>query len=296
MSTPAPTLAIIVVAYQSGEDVLALIDSLTQHPAAIPCEIHVLDNASPDGSGTQLAAALDSKDDVRVHQLEANLGFGAACNRGAEATDATYLCFLNPDCLVLDNALDAACELLATSPAIGVVGLRVYRPDGTLEPTARSFPDPWSGVAGRKSLLRRLWPKNPLSRRFLLADQVASGASQPVDWVAGTALVVRRADFLQLGGFDPAFFLYWEDADLCKRYHDQLLLGTRYLAAGAIRHQGDGSASKAKPFAIRQFHRAAFTYVCRYLAPSPWHPLRWFAWCALRLRQMLLLARSTRTP
>ena len=107
-------------------------------------------------------------------------------------------------------------------------------------------------------------------------------------------MVVRRAEFLQMGGFDPRFFLYWEDCDLCWEYRKQLDLGTAILPAGEIHHTTEAATTKVRPFAIRHFNRAAYKLVCKHLYPFPLHPWRVFAYVMLSLRTYVTIARGRR--
>ena len=288
---PDARLAILIVNYQTGDEIGALIDSLRAHPPNLPWHAVVIDNGSPDGSGEQLAQRYAAATDVTVWLTGRNLGFGQANNWAAKQLTAEYLAFLNPDCLVEADAFTAAVEYLERNPGIGVVGPRFYRSWGELEATVRTFPDLWAGLAGRQSKLRKLWPNNPLSKRYLVEDQAMDGA-MVCDWVVGTVMVVRRGEFLRIGGFDPDFFLYWEDCDLCWRYLKRLQLKTAYLPVGHVVHLSEGASKKVRPFAIRHFNRAAYTLVRKHIYVSRLHPLRWFAWLALGLRTRLQLRKA----
>jgi GT2 family glycosyltransferase len=104
-----------------------------------------------------------------------------------------------------------------------------------------------------------------------------------IDWVMGAAMLVRHDRFDEVGGFDEGYFLYWEDADLCRRLRDRGYT-TRYVPGAIVRHAGGASAKTASALATRAFHRSAYRYYATHTVPSPWHPLRWFARAALTLR------------
>lgn len=288
-------VTLISVAYQTDAEVSALVDSLRTHPPASPWHLVIIDNASPDGSGASLARRYADAIEVTVLQSEANLGFGAANNRVAAAAQSPYLCFVNPDCLVDENPIDTMRDLLAARPEIGVVGVEFYAFDGSVQSSGRRFPSAAAGLGGRKSPIRKLWPNNPWSRHYLMDDQPMSpGEVRLVDWVAGTVMMVRREEFLALGGFDPEYFLFWEDADLCWQYRHTRRQQVAYLRAGHVRHQSGAAAEKAKPFSIRKFHESAKVLLCKRLYRFPLHPWRLFALFALSLREWLLLRRASR--
>ncbi len=184
-----------------------------------------------------------------------NIGFGAAVNRAARATTAPYLLWLNPDTIVTPGFIDALEAWLESHPEVGCVGPRVMNDDGSVQASARRFPDLSTALAGRSTWLTRHFPDNPLSRHNLLARNRDEPAT--VDWLAGSCVMTRRALFERLGGFDEGFFLYWEDADYCRR---ALSLGftCAYLPQVVVHHAGGRSAARDPEPAIRAFHDSAF--------------------------------------
>jgi GT2 family glycosyltransferase len=152
-----------------------------------------------------------------------------------------------------------------------------------------------TGLFGRSTLLTRLFPGAPLARRnVVLEPDPASGEpSVQVDWVSGSCMLARRSAFDQVGGFDPAFFLYWEDADLCRRLR-HAGWRTRYMPGARVEHSQGQSSRKAPASSIRAFHRTAYQYYVRHVAPSPWSPVRWAAWVLLKVRCRIKLAGARR--
>ena len=96
-------------------------------------------------------------------------------------------------------------------------------------------------------------------------------------------MLIRRSSFEQVNGFDERYFLYWEDADLCRRLR-QRGLTTRYVPRAIVRHPGGASAKTDSAFATRLFHESAYRYYATHVVPSPLHPARWLARVALPLR------------
>jgi GT2 family glycosyltransferase len=99
----------------------------------------------------------------------------------------------------------------------------------------------------------------------------------------GAAMMIRRDVFGRVGGFDERFFLYWEDADLCRRMREAGF-STRYVPSARVHHAGAASSATAQAFSIRAFHRSAYLYYALHTVPSRLHPARWFAWLALHGR------------
>jgi N-acetylglucosaminyl-diphospho-decaprenol L-rhamnosyltransferase len=139
----------------------------------------------------------------------ANLGFGRAANRGVAATSGyePYVLLLNPDTEVDPKAIGEMVAILNENLSVGVVGPQVINPDGTRYPSARSFPN-LIDAAGH-AFIGLITPNNPWSRRYLNPGKI--------DWVSGTAMLLRRTAFDAVGGFDEDYFMYVEDVDLCWR-------------------------------------------------------------------------------
>jgi GT2 family glycosyltransferase len=175
---------------------------------------------------------------------------------------------------------------LDAHPETAVVGPRVEDPGGTVQQSARRFPAMVTGLAGRTSCLTRAWPRNPLSRRELLVD-ASSAAPREVDWVAGSCLAVRADAFRSVGGMDERFFLYWEDADLCRRLRDA---GWRtvYLPAAVAVHSVGRSRRHAGTLPIRAFHHSAYVYFAKHRAGR-------FGFISLPIVGVLLSARMLAT-
>lgn len=142
-------------------------------------------------------------------------GFAANVNRGASESDAEFLAIVNPDAVLDPGALDVLIDVADECPRAGILGPQLRYPDGTWQPTRRRFPT----VTG--TLARRLpglgtHRRQQAAQAHYLADQRPTGSTQ-ADWLLGACLVVRRAAFVELRGFDEGYRLYCEDIDLCYR-------------------------------------------------------------------------------
>lgn len=198
-----------MVSHQSAAVLPNLLDSLERARARagpkVRAEVVVADNASSDGS-----AGIARRPGVRVLPLAENLGFGAAANLALEGGDADWLVVLNPDLVVDDGFLAVLADAAGSLPLdVGILGAALANPDGTPQPSIGDFPT----LSRTLASLRR--PRSERKYRTLAAH-----ARGPADWVTGAALAVRGSCWKAIGGFDPGFFLYYEDTDLCRRARD----------------------------------------------------------------------------
>jgi len=275
------SVAVIVVNFNTGLLTRRCLEAAAFDLADVEWEAIVVDNASSDDS----VARLQDIPKTRLIVNPTNVGFGAAVNRAARETRARLLWLLNPDCEVVPGAFAALVETLDAHPDCAIAAPRLLNADGSVQASARGAPTAWTGLFGRHSLLTKVFPSAPEARRNLPArDLVESGVeSAPVDWVMGASMLVRREPFDAVGGFDERYFLYWEDADLCRRLRARGW-STRYVPRAIVKHPGGVSAAMQPALATRAFHRSAYLYYATHVVPSPWHPARWIARIALAFR------------
>lgn len=213
----APKVSIIVVSFNTREMTLACLRSIYEQTPAQLFELIVIDNASTDGSAEAIAREFPQ---TRLFALQENLGFAAANNFAAKQAAGEWLLLLNPDTVVLDGAIARLLAFAEHSaqarPSAGIFGGRTLYADGKLNPTSCwAKPTLWStfcyGV-GLTGLLRSSRLFNPEAMPDWRRDSVRA-----VDIVTGCFLLLRRELWQTLNGFDPAFFMYGEEADLCLR-------------------------------------------------------------------------------
>lgn len=218
-------LSVVVVDYRQAAETTRLVRQLRQSLAARDglAEIVLLENAARPGSRL---GRLRKHKGVAVRRSRRNHGFARAVNRGCALGQGGWLLLLNPDITLPDEFLDRVVEMtdrLDAEPRVGIVGLGLQNPDGSPQRSTGPFP------TATGTLLRLLLPRS--SRKYHLRPPAAG----PVDWVTGCCLLVRRDCWRELGGFDPAFFLYYEDVDLCRRAH-QAGWQVRYEPAVTVTH------------------------------------------------------------
>jgi len=197
-----------------ADDVVAIVVDFHAGPALTDCVDSLLANGVRDivvvenGEAGSTTPALVGRDVVLV-EPQLNLGYGRGVNRGAAAARrSTYLLISNPDVVVHEGAVAIMTAYLERHPDVGVVGPQIVRPDGSVYPSQRVFPNLW--LAGMHALLAPLWPGNRATRAYRSAR-----ADGSVDWVSGACFLIRREVFEAVGGFDERYFMFAEEMALC---------------------------------------------------------------------------------
>jgi N-acetylglucosaminyl-diphospho-decaprenol L-rhamnosyltransferase len=199
--TISSRVSAVVVDYHAGDALGACIDSL--HANGVT-HVVVVENGEEGSSPPALAQR-----DVVLVTPRLNLGYGRGVNRGAAAgARLEYLLVSNPDVEMHENSVALMVAYLDSHPGVGLVGPQILRPDRTVYPSQRVFPNFW--LAGLHALLSPVWPANPATRRYRSAR-----ADGSVDWVSGACFMVRRDVFEAVGGFDERYFMFAEDMALC---------------------------------------------------------------------------------
>ena len=206
---PLTGVAAIVVNYNAEGHIGACLRSIAANGVD---DIVVVDNDS-----------IDHSKDVAISEgagwvpAGSNLGYGRAANLGAQslgAAAADYLLVCNPDVELSEGAVANLAKVLESDPSVGIVGPAITNSDGSLYPSARTFPDLVDAVG--HGLLGPLVPENRFTRSYRLLDWDHKNLAK-VDWVSGACFIARRRAWDAVGGFDPAYFMYMEDVDLCWR-------------------------------------------------------------------------------
>ena len=201
-------VSIVIVSFNAREYLERCLDAV----AGGVHEVVVVDNASEDGSPALVRERFPS---VRLIELPENLGFGAANNVGMDAAAGELFLLLNSDAWPVGDAIDGLAAFVAERPRVGVVGPRLQNPDGSLQPSVRGWPTTWR-LATEYLFLRRLGPRTRAFNAFYGAG-FDHESERRVEVVKGAVMLLRREAYEATGGFDPDFFMYGEEMDLCYR-------------------------------------------------------------------------------
>jgi GT2 family glycosyltransferase len=221
-------LSVVVVSYNVRAFLDHCLQSVKRARDGLNVQLIVVDNASQDGSADMVA---QRHPDVHLIANRENLGFGRANNQAFEVALGEAVLILNPDSFVQEDTLTNLLQKLRQSPDVGAIGPKILLPDGHYEPRSmRGFPTPWVAFS-YLSGLSALFPRSRFFGRYLLT-YLDHEREHEVDSLSGCCMMVRRRVLQQMGGFDPDYFMYGEDLDLCYRMHQA---GHRILYTPATR-------------------------------------------------------------
>ena len=266
------TLQVVVVDNASDDATPSLLTSRFPWVQAI----FSVENLGFTGGNNRALAAMGF--DVQAEDAPAPPGNGRpeqAQHLHSQAAPARFIYFLNPDTELLPSSLWALYKGIDEDETIGAIGPQLRYTDGALQSNRRRFPGPLTGFF-ESTWLERAWPRNPWTRRYHLADWPAD-SRQDVDWLVGAALLVRGDVLTALGGFDPQFFMYSEETDLCRRIKSA---GWRvvYDPTAIVIHAEGSSSGQVSAKRHILFNRSKVRYARKWHGP---------VWAALLRRYLL---------
>jgi GT2 family glycosyltransferase len=245
--------AVIIVNYRTKELTLEAARSVVAEPEV--AEIVVVDNDSGDGSEEFLRSQLSQERRARVVASPTNVGFGRGLNLGVECSTAPLVLLLNSDATLVAGSMGAMRRALLEHDSVGIVAPAVYSADACdLQTAAYGVFPTLKAVALRTNHNPRetLWP----------------------DWVSGVAMLIRRSDFVAIGGFDPDFRMYLEDVDLCRRIRDAGKCVRRELSASVIHlggrswHASREQSNEAQRSRVLYYRKAGYSAADRFLVEA----------------------------
>jgi len=234
-----PLVSAIVLNYKTPKDTIRCVRALLHQTIADDIEILVVDNRSEDDSigllrntfqrvtlsGVEgrhsndqwfVSAHPDTehfRSQVRFLETPRNRGYGQGNAEAAKRASGRFLLIINPDNELQPDGLARMTTAMEADEGIGIMGPKLIHEDGTIRDSYRTFPTIMD-VFIKRTFLRKYFTAR--MRRYLQHGQDSTQV-RDIDWLAGACLLIRRDFFDQLGGFDPRFFLFFEDTDLCRR-------------------------------------------------------------------------------
>jgi len=251
-------VSIIIVNWNSAEDVRKCLQSFRAHSSGLAYEVIVVDSGSFDGCDRMLAREFP---EALYIQSEKNIGFAKANNLGARQARGEALWFLNPDTELLEDSGPALLVRLNSLPQAGAVGCRLLNSDRTLQTSCvQSFPTVLNQVLDSE-FLRARFPRSPLWGTAAFLAQPPR--PEVVEAICGASILMKRSVFREINGFAEDYFMYGEDIDLCYKVR-QAGYRVYYVPETALIHHGGSSTQKAPSnFSHVMFQESVYRFLCR---------------------------------
>ena len=280
-------LGVVIVNYNAGAFLRRCVASVIASAGELSVDVVVVDNASTDGSAGSVAA---DHPGVRLVQNSRNRGFAAAANQGIAATEGPFVLLLNPDAEIVAGTLASLVKVARERARTGAIGCLVRNPDGSIQPSARRVPRPFEALM--HAFLGPFRPDNRWSRAYTMADWDRA-SEREVEWISGSAMLLRRDALDEVGGFDEGYFMYVEDVDLCTRLR---AAGWAVLFSPEVEvvHEIGVSARGQSRRMVFAHSASIYRYFVKHRSPGPAAALRPLVRTALWLRAELVSRRRAR--
>lgn len=272
-------LAVVTVTYSPGETLERFLDTLAKATERT-YQVVLADNGSTDGAPEKAA----SRDNVRLLSTGENLGYGAAANRGAAEFDDSFgwVIVANPDIEWGVGSVDTLLAATERWPRGGAFGPLIRETTGEVYPSARLLPSLGKGVG--HAVVGRVWRDNPWTKAYRQSETEV--VERTAGWLSGSCLLLRREAFDSVDGFDPRYFMYFEDVDLGDRI-GRAGWQNVYIPSAEVVHIGGHSTAKASARMLEAHHVSAYRYMAdRHQGPE-WKPVLAAIKAGLKLRLKL---------
>ncbi|OBF30288.1 N-acetylglucosaminyl-diphospho-decaprenol L-rhamnosyltransferase [Mycobacterium sp. ACS1612] len=279
-------LAVVTVTYSPGPHLDRFLASLS-HATERPVTVIMADNGSTDGAPEEATQRYPS---TRLLRMDGNLGYGTAVNRAVAEImpESEFLVVANPDVQWGPHSIDLLLEAAERWPKAGALGPLIRDPDGSVYPSARHLPSLIRG--GMHAVVGPFWKTNPWTAEY--RQERTEPSERPVGWLSGSCLLLRRAAFDEVAGFDERYFMYMEDVDLGDRL-SKAGWQNIYVPSAEILHAKGHATGRDPARNLAAHHTSTYTFLAdRH--PNLWQaPLRWAIRGALAARAGLVV-RNTR--
>jgi GT2 family glycosyltransferase len=256
-------ISIVIVNYNVKDFLYKCLTSVRNASQKLSVETIVVDNDSKDGSLEFLQPKFP---EVQFIALKENIGFGRANNLGFEKAKGKYILILNPDTILEESTLDVMKEYMDKNPDTGISGCKVLNDDGTFQLACRrGFPTPWAALT-KLTGLQSLFPKSKLFAQYNQTYR-SQDETYEIDAVIGAFMFARRDVIERLNGFDPEFFMYGEDIDLCFRTK-KLGYSVDYVHSTSIIHFKGESTKRSTINDVKHFYEAMKIFASKHYGKS----------------------------
>ncbi|NQV89797.1 glycosyltransferase family 2 protein [Candidatus Uhrbacteria bacterium] len=210
-------VSLLIVHYNTPGLLRQTLKGIYRAAPSVSYEIIVVDN----NPNMRVQAMVEAEfPEVKCLVSDRNIGFGGGMNKAMETAVGRYLFVFNPDMILLPQAVEQLLAFMDSHPTVGMVGPQLQNPDGSLQHSAYRFMDPRVILYRRVPFLRSLpFAKRSVDSYLMVGEDRAK--IRDVDYILGAAMFVRRRALEEVGGFDPNFFVYFEDQDWCRRFWER---------------------------------------------------------------------------
>jgi N-acetylglucosaminyl-diphospho-decaprenol L-rhamnosyltransferase len=282
-------VTVVTVTYSPGPHLDRFLASLA-HATERPVTVVMADNGSTDGAPEE---ALERHPNARLLRTGGNLGYGTAVNRAVAAylsdSDAEFFIVANPDVQWGPGSIDAMVEAAHRWPLAGSLGPLIRDPDGSVYPSARHQPSLVRG--GMHAVVGPVWKTNPWTAAY--RQELLAPSERAVGWLSGSCLLVRKAAFEEIGGFDERYFMYMEDVDLGDRL-SRAGWQNVYVPSAEILHDKGHATGRDPARNLAAHHESTYTFLADRHSGWRQAPLRWAIKSALAVRAGLVVGNSRR--
>lgn len=284
MVTNIPEVSVCIVTYQACQLLKNALLSLYKN-TQIDLEVIVVDNGSSDGVQEMLAADFA---EVKFIENSRNLGFTLPMNQALRMAGGNYLLLLNPDTIVLPDAVQELHDFMQTHPQVGICGPKVLNMDGSLQKSCRRGDSrPWAVITYFTGL-SALFPSSRLFSRYHMT-YLDEDELNPVDGVSGSCMLLRRQVIDQIGYLDEKYFAYQEDADYCLRAR-AVGWGVYYVPEARILHYGGLGGSQVNRWqSILEWHKSYYLLFSKHFAQDYFFLFNWFYYLAMLGKLLITL-------
>ena len=249
-----PEVAVIVVTYRPGAELDSCLASVERELREVSHELWLVDSASGDGSPDRVRGSFPA---ARVEEMSSNLGFASANNVALERSEAEAFLLINPDAELLPGSYRAFRRAAAEHPEAGAVAPQIVEEDGSIARSCRTAPSALS-LLWENTLLDFAFPGNPLFDAHRLG-RFDYASARAVDAASGACLYVPRSCVQRVGAMDPAFFMYSEEMDWCRRMW-KAGFTVWFDPRARVRHLGQRSSAKYQDILIPAYYRSQRRY------------------------------------
>lgn len=261
----SPDISIIIVNYNVKDFLYQCLKSIFESSHSLKIETIVIDNNSSDGSVAFLEPLFSN---VRFVKLNENIGFGKANNFGFKIATGKYYLLLNPDTVIGEKTLQTMFDYMEQNNEVGISGCKILNPDGTFQLACRrGFPTPWASFC-KLFGLQKIFPK---SKIFAQYNQTFRSIDETyyIDSIMGAFMFIRKEVIDQIGGFDPDYFMYGEDIDLCYR-SAKAGWKTAFVHTTSIFHYKGESTKRSSIDEIKHFYEAMGIFARKHYSKFIW--------------------------